>query len=595
MPPIFLLGTRLTADELQKWEEKIPTLTRDVRQAQFIVGKISQKARAQFELRKLRLSTEEASPMQGKTSFPRARKRKIVDTREYDRRSVSPTESDVGSLTSDGESQELPGTPVSFRDDTVKVVKLAWLQDSLSRGKLLDYRLYLVFEAVRESHKAPPPSSAELLRRAREVAAGSSQTATSPHTSYGRHREGGHHNKAPSLLPQSTTEEHAIAKLPPIPDYLNIKYSCQRPTFVHPPNEAFIDKLKEVRELRAMRGDHIGVRAYSTAIASLSAYPYKLKSPLEIPRLPGCGERYAELFAEFENTGQLDEIEQAASDPKMSAIKIFYNIHGVSAVTAEEFWRKGWRDLDDVIEYGWKSISRVQQIGVKYYDEFLQKIPRAESEHIANTVLEYANKLRPGYHMTIVGGYRRGKKMSGDVDLMLSHPDEHATHNFIRKLVTSLEEARFITHTLSLSEHNSERGQRPTSFKPSGSGGTGFDTLDKALAVWQDPSFKPTSSSCKNPNPHRRVDILISPWKTTGCAVLGWSSETTFQRDLRRYCKDRGLKFDSSGIRSRESPYNWVDLEEGENGPPQTMEEAERRVFAGLELVWRPPEERCTG
>lgn len=91
------------------------------------------------------------------------------------------------------------------------------------------------------------------------------------------------------------------------------------------------------------------------------------------------------------------------------------------------------------------------------------------------------------------------------------------------------------------------------------------------------------------------MDILISPWKTTGCAVLGWSSETTFQRDLRRYCKDRGLKFDSSGIRSRESPYNWVDLEDGGKGPPQTMEEAEKRVFGGLELEWRPPEERCTG
>lgn len=153
---------------------------------------------------------------------------------------------------------------------------------------------------------------------------------------------------------------------------------------------------------------------------------------------------------------------------------------------------------------------------------------------------------------------------------------------------------RIKAHTLTLSQHNSERGQRPTSFKPSASGGSGFDTLDKALVVWQDPKFNAADSS-RNPNPHRRVDILISPWKTTGCAVLGWSSETTFQRDLRRYCKEKGLKFDSSGIRSREMPYNWVDLEDGGKGPPRTMEDAEKRVFEGLELEWRPPEERCTG
>lgn len=153
----------------------------------------------------------------------------------------------------------------------------------------------------------------------------------------------------------------------------------------------------------------------------------------------------------------------------------------------------------------------------------------------------------------------------------------------------------FPAHTLSVSECNSERGQRPTSFKGAGTAGTGFDTLDKALVVWQDPKFIPTAPSSKNPNPHRRVDIIISPWGTVGCAVLGWSSETTFQRDLRRYCKAKGLKFDSSGIRSREPPFDWVDLEDGGKGPPRTMEEAERRVFAGLELEWRPPEERCTG
>lgn len=153
-----------------------------------------------------------------------------------------------------------------------------------------------------------------------------------------------------------------------------------------------------------------------------------------------------------------------------------------------------------------------------------------------------------------------------------------------------------LAHTLTLSIYNSQRGQKPTSFKPSSSGGTGFDTLDKALVVWQDPSFEPTGSSDKNPNPHRRVDILISPWRTVGCAVLGWTSETTFQRDLRQYCKyEKNLKFDSSGIRSREPPYSWVDLEDGGRGRPETMEEAEKRVFEGLELEWKPPEERCTG
>lgn len=138
-------------------------------------------------------------------------------------------------------------------------------------------------------------------------------------------------------------------------------------------------------------------------------------------------------------------MQAAATDPKISVIRTFYNIWGVSAATAEEFYQKGWRDLDDIVEFGWDSIHRSQQIGVKYYDEFLQKIPRSETKSIANTILEHAEKLCKGFHLTIVGGYRRGKIMSGDVDVVLSHPDEKATHKCVKKLVESLINAQYIS------------------------------------------------------------------------------------------------------------------------------------------------------
>ncbi|EQB50191.1 hypothetical protein CGLO_10387 [Colletotrichum gloeosporioides Cg-14] len=257
-----------------------------------------------------------------------------------------------------------------------------------------------------------------------------------------------------------------------------------------------------------------------------------------------------------------------------------------------------WRDLDDIVEYGWDDLSRVQQIGVKFYEELKLKITRVEVESIANTILKHARKFSPGYQMVVVGGYRRGKHNSGDVDVIISHPDECATLNFVEKLVVSLEKSGQITHTLTLSNNNSERGQRPLSWDGNQGRGVGFDTLDKALVVWQEPemSDRGRSSSVDSASqrpPHRRVDIIISPWKTVGCAVLGWSGDTTFQRDLRRYCKkQRDLKFDSSGIRSRLDG-SWLDLEG--NGKAPDMLTAERRVFEGLGLDWVRPEDRCTG
>lgn len=321
-------------------------------------------------------------------------------------------------------------------------------------------------------------------------------------------------------------------------------------------------------------------------------------------RLPGCGNKIALLFQEFKDTGQLKEAREDESDPKLAVLKLFYEIWGVAETTARDFYNRGWRDLDDIVEYGWDTLTRVQQIGVKYYDEFQLKIPRAEVESIANTILAHAHGIRAGFQLVIVGGYRRGKLASGDVDVVLSHPDESATHGFVKRIVVSLERAGYITHTLSLATTNSERGQVPVAWKGDDrkKAGTGFDTLDKALVVWQEPEWTAAAGEAekktkkKNPNPHRRVDIIISPWKTAGCAVLGWTSGTTFQRDLRRYCKkELALKFDSSGIRSRKDGA-WVDLESGRDGrPAPDMLTAERRVFAGLKLPWRPPEERCTG
>lgn len=232
----------------------------------------------------------------------------------------------------------------------------------------------------------------------------------------------------------------------------------------------------------------------------------------------------------------------------------------------------------------------------------------------------------------------------GDVDILLSHRDPSRTSHFIEDLVSALEDAGLVTHTLSLSTRNSERGQTPLPWKgsssASSSGGpasssTGFDTLDKALVVWQEPEpedgntssdmidFSSSSSGKgkemgtktaaaarktktkkkKNPNPHRRVDIVVTPWRTAGCAVAGWTGATTFERDLRRYCKEvLDLKFDSSGVRriggGGGAGGEWVDLESGEGdggGVATSMEEAERRVFRGLGLEWREPGERCTG
>jgi DNA polymerase IV len=308
-------------------------------------------------------------------------------------------------------------------------------------------------------------------------------------------------------------------------------------------------------------------------------------------RLPNCGAKYFSLYQEWQETGIIKEVEEIEADEMLKSLKIFYEIYDVAEVTARQFYAKGWRDLDDVIEYGWKDLAPNIQIGIKYYDDFQEKIPRDEVESIADVIVKYANEIYPGFQLVIVGGYRRGKELCGDVDVILTHPDEEATYNFIDGLVQKLGDDGWISHLLRISTANSDRGQETVSWKGSMTkANKGFCTLDKAFLVWQDANLLENPVEGKR-NVKRRVDIIISPWKVAGCAIVGWTGGTVFERDLRRYCRKRlNMKFDSTGVRRLDGGSR-VDLE----GDEKTLLGKEKRVFEGLGLEWREPTERCTG
>lgn len=677
-PPVFVLPTHLTLEELHGVEEELAErgapLTYDVSEARLVLGKVAQKKRAALELRSRGLWTEEVPLMTTTTTGPEQgpgppvkRRRlseerqrttpEVVKEREAEAELSTESESEVDGertrhdprkhVRSKSRSPSAGSVASSATTDSssfskeqeslIKVVKLEWLDKCLETGELVPLDPYVIYHArvvprpqnVQSSAKQSQTAKS-ILERAREDAASQpppgSAVATSRFASR-RPKEppGGAHGHPPKLYRQTTSEHDEAIPLPPAPDWVkdNVMYACMRSAPLHPPNERFIAQLQKIRRARELTLDEVGVRAYSTSIAAIAAYPYEFRTPMEVLRLPGCDMKIANLFAEFRDSpnGTLSAAEALDKDPTLRTLNEFYNIWGVGAKTAREFYyARGWRDLDDVIEHGWNSLSRVQQIGLKYYDEFQQGIPRAETERVASTVKRHAQLVRPGsdydsrgIECVIVGGYRRGKEISGDVDLVLSHRDEAVTKNLVVDIVRSLEEEGWVTHTLALHMTTSNRDQQPVPF-----GGdeddhrSHFDTLDKALVVWQDPHFDdpvpPPENEAeageelteeerlrlrrkRNPNPHRRVDIIISPWRTVGCAVLGWSGDLTFQRDLRRWAKKaHGWKFDSSGVHERTGGGQLVDLERG----GETWEERERLVMEGLGVGWRPPEERCS-
>ncbi|KAJ4298311.1 hypothetical protein N0V90_006211 [Kalmusia sp. IMI 367209] len=638
IPPIGVLYAHLKSSEEDRIKATLrrhgaQLMTADISKVGVFIGRVGTRTRAEFELRRRRFEISEviepkraASPIKP-DGIPLKRTKMSASATKpitvHDEGSTTEEEIDEESQTEDGDlsgKRETPAiSPVlpdegynttysvfnnPYNDDMIWVVKVDWLDECLSAGHVVPLGDNLPTQNVLNRAKIDTiiPNVKQPYKSRRYNGNGSRRFDGKSFAPSAIQSNFVHHTT--HLLQRTTSEyEGEDSDTPLPPDWVknNIKYSCQRLTPASPPNEDFIDQLKQIRTARILINDEVGVRAYSSIIASIAAYPYKLTHPRELARLPGCDEKTTMLFVEWKNTGKIQAVEDYENDEAMKVLRSFYDIWGVGAKTARHFYyNKNWLELDDIIEFGWNELDRVQQIGLKYYDEFLEKIPRAEVEHIANVVRQHAVRLRDGrISVTLVGGYRRGKAACGDVDMIVSHPDLSATANLIQHIVESLEDAEWITHTLTMSLHNTHRNQVTLPFRTTKASGAGFDTLDKALVVWQDPSWPArdvdlaANPKAKNPNIHRRVDIIVAPWRTVGCAVMGWSGGTTFQRDLRRYAKyKKRWKFDSSGIRSRET--GEVIQLEGPEGVDGTAEDAEKKVFEGLGLDFVPPEMRCT-
>ncbi|KAF7879682.1 uncharacterized protein EAF02_007852 [Botrytis sinoallii] len=623
-PPAYVFKFLLGNKEIRELEDGLDgfgALRYTIQEAEVGLTRIPTKARVEFELRKLKFMTVDVTNIGGaiansgkvdvEVKEEMARKRK-AECGKKERRSVLndngneiiELSSDEDETESEEEEEEKGGiarkklksadgtsSPAPIGSDygqhivkvqdiskfsnyvnvqnTFKVLKIDWYFDSIKEGMLLPIDKYLIYEGRRVTE---PPKSlpSDLLTRAAADSGGSSNHKYSTHY---RQQQSIKPLTRPTLLTESTSEHDDPSHFPPLPEYLKTIYSCERPTPLTSPNDPFINQLKTIKLKRLLDDDPIGVRAYSTSIASIAAYPYPLHSPNEIVRLPGCDQKIANLLHQFLNTGTTDEVLEFERNPRMQVLKTFYNIWGVADITAREFHdQRNWKDLDDVVVEGWNDLKPVQKVGVKYYEELNSTIPRSEVEAIGSIILSEARRIDPGYQMVIVGGFRRGKLESGDVDIMLTHPDESRTLGFLPELTWRLEEQGWITNILLESMKNSERGQRAVDlgWKKDQARKKGFDSLDKALVVWQDINFQAEeekeggeSKKRKNPNPHRRVDIIITPWKTAGTAIIGWSGGTTFQRDLRKYCKKKkNWRFDSSGIRERGTG-EWIDLERG--------------------------------
>lgn len=112
-------------------------------------------------------------------------------------------------------------------------------------------------------------------------------------------------------------------------------------------------------------------------------------------------------------------------------IKELVRIHGINRSKAIELYYDGIRSIKDVINSD--NVSERIRICAKYVNELEKRVPR---EHITEIIEMLQNKCK-NISITGVGSYRRLKKTSGDIDILICVP-EISKSKTIGKIIKSL-------------------------------------------------------------------------------------------------------------------------------------------------------------
>lgn len=210
-----------------------------------------------------------------------------------------------------------------------------------------------------------------------------------------------------------------------------------------------------------------------------------------------------------------------------------------------------------------------QLVGIKYFKDTAQKIPREEIDKIQKYCQVVAKSLNSGFELMCCGSYRRGRPRSGDVDCLMTHVDlktpediinyENANGSIIQAMVTLLKKLGFVTDYFTIGE-------------------------TKFMGICKLPSNAKGTYTI-----YRHMDIRFVPYNSRGTAMLYFTGSFEYNKQMRYKANDKGYMLSEYGIFKYTKDKGGKKVK-GEQVPvPFHTEEA---VCEWLGMPYLPPNER---
>jgi DNA polymerase beta len=329
--------------------------------------------------------------------------------------------------------------------------------------------------------------------------------------------------------------------------------------------ELIISKLEELKNIYKQQSDKKwNMRALSIAIDSIKNYNEDIKSGEKLKDIKGIGEKIGKRIDEILETGNLKELNNGNSnnngngnsngngnEDSISIINNLLDITGVGLVRAKKWIEMGVKDIEDVkkliLEKKIESTHHID-IGIKYYNDFKQRIERSEIDKMKNIIKKGIEKVNNKIIFEICGSYRRGLETSGDIDILISHKDyieNICEQKFLEKIIKELKKDKFIIDYLT------EKGNT------------------KFMGVCKIDSSKYA----------RRIDIRVVDYKSYYTSLLYFTGNKNFNIYIRNKALEKKYSLNEYGlIDIRDDTIRYI--------------ESERDIFKILDIEYKRPNER---
>ena len=342
--------------------------------------------------------------------------------------------------------------------------------------------------------------------------------------------------------------------------------------------EDFIEALNKLEYFnRVHEKEFIKAKKYREAIEKIKELNEPLTDNSQIKDLPGIGKRIIEKFDEMKKSednkiSSIEKLIEKYGDKEYNEYRenqkkkeVFLQIHGIGDAAAQKIIDLGIKTLDElkarkdekIPGKGKKQLpilNETQQKGLKYYYELLERIPRKEIEQFHKLFTENFNEtlsenglLNENYSFEIVGSYRRGKKDSGDIDLIITSKDNNVSilKNFTEKLKNKGIVQEFLT--------NGEK---------------------KILAI----------GTLGGKNISRRIDFLYAPPEEYAFSVLYFTGSKEFNTAMRQHALSRNLTLNEHGFHQMKSGVKGEKID--------MLFKTEKDIFDYLDMEYREPNMR---